>query len=99
MIVAIALAQLADLVTFFGVAAVLPLTAEANPLMRALGGYLGLTAIAAVKAAGIGVAVAILDRLAHLPRPVRWAVASYVIGMGAGGAATNLASLIIYLRG
>jgi len=99
-LLAVALAQLADLATFAAGLAVLPLAAEQNPVARWLGTYAGLGAVIVAKAIVIAALVGGLEAVRRgYPRAVLWGCAFIGAGTGIVGASANLASLIAYLRG
>jgi hypothetical protein len=96
-LVAVATAQLGDLITFLKMVSVHGTSAEANPVVEHVAVDLGLPMVAAVKLAAIVLAVATYTVLAGSRRPVHRRMAAVVATVGtlAGlvGMATNVLAM------
>ena len=91
-LVLVAIAQLADLVTFYAATSVLPLAYEQNPLARA-----GFATVA--KLGYLFVALFVIDRwLWRRPAWLRVGFVATVVGLGLAGAAANVAVLAAVFR-
>lgn len=96
--VAIAAAQLADLITFGAVSAVAPISGETDVFVRMAYGIGGLAAVVIVKAAQIGAFSACWGVLREGPVWARTAALAGIVGAGLAGAAANLATLTEVIR-
>lgn len=98
-LVLVAAAQLADLVTFFAAASVIPISNETNVLAGAAWNLAGPIGVMSLKLAALIPSLMIVDRLSHVR--VRWvplAAVSIPAGIGLAGAAGNVAALLAALR-
>lgn len=98
-LVFVAIAQLADLVTFYATASVAPITLEINPLVRGAYAISPLLALA-VKLVGILVLLVLVDRLTaprHSPVWMRVAAPVLVAAPALAGAAANVLVLFVVL--
>lgn len=96
-LIVVAIAQIADLVTFFAATAVAPISGEGNGIARLL--YAADPyAVAAFKLGLLTLSLALMARFARAPVWVRVAAVSIPAGLGLAGAAANLVTLILILR-
>ena len=85
--IAIIVAHILDLVTFFGAVSIYGINGEANPLARAAYNSAGLPGVVFLKVAGIAIALSVIS---GLPESTGKTVGIVVIAaMGLLGAATN----------
>ena len=95
---AVIAAQLADLVTFYAAAAVLPIENEVDPLARLAVSLFGLGGVLVFKIAALGGLLWAATRLRTAPEWVRLTGFSFAVGAGLSGAAANLVALSVALR-
>lgn len=96
-LILVAIAQIADLVTFFATAAAAPISDEGNGVARLL--YTADPyAVAAFKLGLLTLSLALVARFARAPMWVRVAAVSVPVGIGLAGAAANLITLVLVLR-
>jgi hypothetical protein len=95
---AVAAAQLADVVTFYAAAAIIPLEHEVDPLVQGLVAVGGIGAVLILKIVVLGGMLWLITRMRAAPDWVQITGLSLVIGAGLSGAAANLVSLSVALR-
>jgi len=94
----VAAAQLADVVTFYAAAAVIPIEHELDPIARLAVATAGLGAVLILKIAALGAMLWITTLIRGAPDWARITGLSLVIGAGLAGAAANLVALLVALR-
>ena len=92
---AIASAQLADLLTFVCMTRVLPISAEGNPFAVLIFQHAGWLGVVGFKAVGIALLIAIALRLTGQRRVLLTAAA---VGFGLVGALSNTLGVMAYAR-
>lgn len=89
-------AQLADLVTFYAAAAIVPVERELNPIAQATIAVVGLGGVLLVKVIFLGGFLWAATRIRGAPDWVRLTGLGFALGSGLAGAAANLVSLAFY---
>ena len=88
---AIASAQIADLLTFISAATIFPIAFEANPLIRWAFNGAGLPGVIALKLA----AVALMVLIAYVAEPIRPLAVAIAVTLGLVGAFTNTFAVVL----